>query len=238
MRSVLPLLLLGLILTTAQAQTTQPAETQVTQPAQTQVTQYVTDEFEVTMRSGTSTANSIVRMLKSGEAVNVLELDLASKYSLVETEDGKKGYVLSRFLIDAPAARQQLTELQARYAEQQELIGQQGGQIEQLQDSLAQERSDNDALKTTLRASEQELSGVRSAAENTLAILEQNKQLQTTLNELQLERTRLTEENLELKDSTRLDWFVRGGAVSLIAFVVGILVTRIRWRKRDSWGSY
>ena len=31
---------------------------------------------------------------------------------------------------------------------------------------------------------------------------------------------------------------VRGGAVSLIAFVIGILVTRIRWKKRDSWGSY
>ncbi len=207
-------------------------------PVAAQTTQYVTDEFEVTMRSGTSTANSIVRLLKSGDAVNVLEQDLASKYSLVEIEDGTKGYVLSRFLIDVPVARQQLSELQVRYAEQQAQISSQGEEIEALQDSLAQERSDNDALKTTLRASEQELSGVRSAAENTLAILEQNKQLQTTLNELQLERTRLADENLELKDSTRLDWFVRGGAVSLIAFVIGILVTRIRWRKRDSWGSY
>ena len=30
---------------------------------------YVTDQFEITMRSGTSTANSIIRMLRSGEPV-------------------------------------------------------------------------------------------------------------------------------------------------------------------------
>ncbi len=223
MRPVLPLLLLGLILTPAQAQTTQ----------------YVTTEgIKVMMRTGTSLNNKILKELGSGDVVTVIEENLALDWSQVEVEDGTRGYVLSRFLSEVPVARQQLSELQARYAEQQETIGQQGEQIEQLQDSLNRERSDNDALKTTLRASEQELSDVRGAAENTLAILEQNKTLQTTLNELQLERNRLTEENLELKDSTRLDWFVRGGAVSLIAFVIGILVTRIRWRKRDSWGSY
>ena len=94
------------------------------------------------------------------------------------------------------------------------------------------------ALKSTLRASEQELSEVRGAAQNTLNILEQNKQLQTVVEQLRDEKAQLTETNAELKDSTRLDWFVRGGAVSLIAFVIGILVTRIRWRKQDSWGSY
>ena len=43
---------------------------------------YITDEFEVTMRSGTSTSNSIVQMLSSGQAVTILEEDLASQYSL------------------------------------------------------------------------------------------------------------------------------------------------------------
>lgn len=208
-------------------------------PVAAQTTQYVTTEdIKVMMRTGTSLNNKILKELGSGDAVTVIEENLASDWSQVEVEDGTRGYVLTRFLSEVPVARQQLSELQARFARQQDQIAQQGEEIEQLQASLAQEKSDNDALKTTLRASEQELSGVRSAAENTLAILEQNKQLQTTLNELQLERTRLADENLELKDSTRLDWFVRGGAVCLIAFVIGILVTRIRWRKRDSWGSY
>ena len=201
-------------------------------------TKYITDQFEVTMRSGTSTANSIVRMLRSGEAVVILEEDLASQYSLVETDDGKKGYVLSRFLMDEQAARARLAQLQVRHDQLQQRLDQQAEDITELNQSLAQEKNDNQALKTTLRASEQELSQVRQAAQDTLNILEQNKQLQTVVDELRQEKTALTETNAELSDSTRLDWFVRGGAVSLIAFVVGILVTRIRWKKQDSWGSY
>ena len=199
---------------------------------------YITDEFEVTMRSGTSTSNSIVRMLRSGQRVSVIEEDLATQYTLVETDDGKQGYVLSRFLMPIPAARQTLQELQQSYQQQQARIDSQSSQIDELNQALTQEQSDNRALKTTLRASEQELSQVRSAAQDTLNILEQNKHLQTVVEQLREEKAQLTEINAELSDSTKLDWFIRGGAVSLIAFVIGILVTRIRWKKQDSWGSY
>ena len=83
---------------------------------------YVTDVFEVTMRTGTSTSNSIVLLLKSGDKVTVLEEDLASQYSLVETESGKKGYVLSRFLNELPSARQRLSETQQENQRQSESI--------------------------------------------------------------------------------------------------------------------
>ena len=207
-------------------------------PAALATTKYITDEFEVTMRSGTSTANSIVKMLRSGAPVTVLDEDLASQYSLVESEDGKQGYVLSRFLMDRPAAQQTLEVLEQQFAEQRARVEAQAEELRGLEAALAQARSDNETLKNTLRASEQELSSVRSAAANTLDILDQNKQLQSVVGQLQQEQARLVEENAELRDSTRLDWFIRGGAVSLIAFVIGILVTRIRWRKQDSWGSY
>ncbi|MDH3221557.1 MAG: TIGR04211 family SH3 domain-containing protein [Gammaproteobacteria bacterium] len=207
-------------------------------PLQGAETKYITDEFEVTMRSGTSTANSIVRMLRSGEAVTVIDEDLPSQYSLVETAGGKQGYVLSRFLMDIPAARERLQQLEASYEQQQSRVAEQTSRINELNQALEREKNDNQALKTTLRASEQELATVRDAAQDTLNILEQNKRLQTVVEQLREEKAQLTEVNAELSDSTRLDWFVRGGAVSLIAFVVGIVVTRIRWRKQDSWGSY
>jgi SH3 domain protein len=192
-------------------------------------TRYITDEFEVTMRSGTSTSNSIVRMLRSGEAVTVLEEDL---------EAGKQGYVLTRFLMPIPAARQRLEDLEARFEQQNTRLNEQSSEITELKQSLSQEKADNSTLTTTLRASERELSEVRTAAQETLSIQDQNKRLQTVVDELRLEKAELSETVAELTDSTRLDWFLRGGAVSLIAFVIGILVTRIRWKKQDSWGSY
>jgi SH3 domain protein len=207
-------------------------------PLQAADVKYVTDVFEVTMRSGTSTSNSIVRLLRSGEPVTLLENDLATQYSLVETEDGKQGYVLTRFLMDSPASKQQLAELRSKFEQQQARLAEKAAESTELKQSLQQEQADNAALKTALRASEQELAEVRDAAQNTLNILEQNKRLQTVVDELRQEKTVLSETNARLSDSTQIDWFVRGAAVSLIAFVIGILVTRIRWRKQDSWGSY
>ena len=199
---------------------------------------YVTDIFEVTMRSGTSTSNAIIRMLTSGEAVTVMESDLASQYSLVETEEGKQGYVLTRFLEDSPAAREILQDLRVKFDQQQLRLDEQQTEITQLKQSLQQEQTDSQTLKTTLGASEQELSEVRDAAQNTLSILGQNKRLQTVVDQLREEKTLLSDTNAELSDSTAIDWFARGAAVSLIAFIIGILVTKIRWRKQDSWGSY
>jgi len=201
-------------------------------------TRYITDVFEVTMRSGTSTANSIVRLLRSGEPVTLLEVDEATQYSLVESADGKRGYVLSRFLTDGPAARELLDKLTARHQQLQARFDEQVTEIDDLKQILQQEQADNQALKTALRASEQELSGIREAAENTLNILDQNKRMQIMVDQLREEKAVLSDANAKLSDSTQIDWFVRGAAVSLIAFFIGILVTRIRWRKKDSWGSY
>ncbi len=199
---------------------------------------YVTDQFEITMRSGTSTANSIIRMLKSGEPVTVLERDLASQYSLVRSADGKQGYVLSRYLDDQPSAREQLASMQKILQERGERISTLQGEISELKRSLESEQADNQALGASLKSTEQELSEVRDATRDSLEIIEQNKRLQTVVDELREEKAALAAANAELGDTTRQDWFVRGGAVSLIAFLVGIIVTRIRWRKKDSWGSY
>lgn len=203
-----------------------------------QATKYVTDVFEVTMRNGTSTANSIVRILKSGQVVDVLEEDLTSQYSLVETDDGKKGYVLSRFLDEIPSARARLEQLQIKSDQQKQSIGLLEEEIVQLKSDLKNDRGDNESLKSTLLASENELEKVRTASENTLKILADNERLNTLVSTLREEKQVLSDDNDGLKDSTRMDWFIRGAAVSIIAFLLGIIVTRIRWRKQDAWGSY
>lgn len=199
---------------------------------------YITDQFEVTMRSGTSTANAIIKVLKSGEAVNVLEADLASQYSLVESSDGKKGYVLSRFLDEIPSARERLEQLEIKSDQQKQAINDLSAEVEQLKSDLDNEKIDNEALKSALLASESELDTVRAASENTLNILADNDRLNNIVTILREEKQALSDENEALKDTTQIDWFIRGGIFFLIAFLLGIIVTRIRWRKKDSWGSY
>lgn len=201
-------------------------------------TRYITDEFEVTMRSGTSTSNNIIRMLKSGQNVKILEEDLASKYSLVETGDGKTGYVLSRYLVEGSSARKQLEKLKVKDTKQKERITTLKAELKGLEQALNNERTDNSQLKQTLQVSEDELSHVKDVSENTLSILDDNNRLKGIEQDLRTDKRQLSEENASLKDSTKIDWFIRGAAVSLIAFLLGIAVTRVSWKKKDSWGSY
>ena len=72
---------------------------------------WVSDEFEITLRSGPSTSNAIELMLSSGTELEVLERDAESGYSRVRTGGGTEGWVLTRYLMNEPAAREQLARL-------------------------------------------------------------------------------------------------------------------------------
>ena len=79
-------------------------------------TNYISDQLEVTLRSGKSTGHSIIRMLRSGTPVEVLEQDKDSGYSLVRAL-GKEGWVLTRYLMKGPVPRDQLAEAEKKLAE-------------------------------------------------------------------------------------------------------------------------
>ncbi len=199
---------------------------------------YITDEFEVTMRSGTSTANDILRLLKSGEAVSVLEEDLDTQYSFVELDDGKKGYILNRYLVSNRSSKYRLEQLEIKAAEQQEANAILQFEIKNLQTDLEKEQSDSSSSQAALLATENELARVKNASQNTLSIVDKNDELKSIVDNLVKNNAILNKKNAVLKDSSNMDWFIRGAGVSLAAFVLGIIITRIRWRKKESWGSY
>ena len=201
-------------------------------------TRYVTDQFEITLRSGASTSNSILKMLKSGQPVKVIEDDIASKYTLVETPDGKQGYVLTRYLDNQPSARQRLAALQKRAEQLNKTIRELRDELKQYKTSQQSDSQTIGQLKRELQATQTELENLKDATRDTVQVIEQNRTLQQRITRLESEKQLLEEENRAYKDSTAMDWFVRGAGVSLLAFFIGILVTRIRWRKRDSWGEF
>ena len=57
---------------------------------------WVSDQFEVTLRSGPSTSNAIERMLPSGTEVEILERNTELGYARVRTQAGTEGWMLLR----------------------------------------------------------------------------------------------------------------------------------------------
>jgi SH3 domain protein len=199
---------------------------------------YITDQFEVTLRSGTSTSNSIISMLKSGQKVELIEQDVATKYSLVETDDGKKGYVLNRYLDKQPSGRERFNALQKQSEVLKKTISELKQQLKEYKSSKLSDDENISQLNQELTKTRQTLDKLREDTSDTVRVLEQNENLQTRINVLESEKKTLSDENAQYKDRTAMDWFVRGAGVALAAFLIGIIVTRIRWKKRDSWGSY
>ncbi len=201
-------------------------------------TRYVTDQFEITLRTGPSTANSIVKMLKSGQPLTVIEDQPEQKYTLVRTRDGKEGYVLTRYLDNQPSARQRLAALQKKSGQLNKTIRELRQELKQYREGQQSDSQTIGKLKRELQATQTELEQLKNATRDTVQVIEQNRTLQQRITRLESEKQLLEEENRNYKDSTAMDWFVRGAGVSLLAFFIGILVTRIRWRKRDSWGEF
>ena len=69
---------------------------------------WVSDEFEIMLRSGPSTSNAIQLMVGSGMQLEILERDAETGYSQVRTPGGTQGWVLTRYLMNERSAREQL----------------------------------------------------------------------------------------------------------------------------------
>ena len=200
-------------------------------------TRYVTDDLEVTMRSGQSTRNAIVRMLKSGSAVEVLETDAESGYTKVRVSGGTEGWVLTRFLVSQPVARDRLPQVQQEVATLRE-------QLAALRDSASAAAGENadliaerDQFRADYERTARELEDLRAKAANVLQVDQQNQRLTTRVDSLQSEVDRLSVENDDLSSKRTLEWFVVGASVLFVGILLGLILPRLRVRRRSGWGD-
>ena len=59
-------------------------------------TMYVSDQVEITLRTGQGIDHKIIAMIKSGEPVEVVEP--SGQWTKIRTQSGREGWVLTRFL--------------------------------------------------------------------------------------------------------------------------------------------
>ncbi|MFU8820710.1 MAG: TIGR04211 family SH3 domain-containing protein [Gammaproteobacteria bacterium] len=200
-------------------------------------TRYVSDRLEITLRSGTSTQHSIVRMLPSGARLEVLETDAAAGYSRVRTADGVEGWVLTRYLMDQPAARDRVAaainrveNLNAREAE----LTAQVAALSEERDSLQTER---DGLRAELEEVAAELERIRRVSASAVELDKANRELRTRLAAAEQSGDGLRADLSELKRNTQRDWFLAGAGVLIAGLVLGLILPRLRVRRRSGWGD-
>ena len=114
-----------------------------------------------------------------------------------------------------------------------------------LKNSIAELKSEVRLLKKekgTLKNERTNLSNslddMKITAANPLALSKKNKQLKKNLDKAEDRAEMLDKDNQSLRSNVAQEWFMIGGAVSLGSLIVGLILTRINWRrKKDSWGD-
>lgn len=201
---------------------------QVTQTEQVEQSQrFVSDQLEITLRRGAGTRYGITRMLKSGTPLQVLE-DNGKGYARVTAPDGVSGWVLTRFLQDEPVARERIAENEQRMQE----MHQQGAAVQEQLNGLQQLQSDLSRARAEKERLQAELQQIKIVAADALAISEQNQVLQQELEESSATQQGLIEKNKRLGKETEQRWFMIGGGVILLGMLIGLIVPKIRWKRR------
>lgn len=201
-------------------------------------TRYVTDEFKITLRSGESSGHKIIRMLPSGDGVELLSGNKASGYSRVRIKEGTTGYVLTRQLMKIPSARDRLAKAEKRLEELQAEPGMLSAKLAKLQGLHGQLKQQHTETLTSKKELEQDLEAIRRTAANAIRISNERNELRKQVAGLARQVEMLKQENRELSNSTAQHWFLIGGGVISAGIVIGLILPHLRFRRRkSSWGS-
>ncbi|MBT8373199.1 MAG: TIGR04211 family SH3 domain-containing protein [Deltaproteobacteria bacterium] len=189
---------------------------------------YVTDVLNLTLRSGPSTENKILVMVKSGRQVDILER--GEEWSLVKLANEKEGYVLNRYLQPNPTGRIRLEQLQITY-----------DTIKQQEATLLEEntrfKNENEKLTAAIQSNEKmlkKLNGdykkLKADSAEFLNLKSKHKQISGKLDAQTQRADALDAELSRIENNQYFKWFLAGSGVLLVGFVVGFASKRGRRR--------
>ena len=201
-------------------------------------TAWVTDQFEITLRTGPSTSNAIRLSIPSGTRLEILERDPDSGYTRVRTDGGTEGWVISRYLMDEPSAREQLANLTRQLSSAAEEGTSLSSQLNAIRAEYREAEQQIASLEREKQALQNELDEIRQTAANVLAIDSQNQELQEDLTNAEIRIDGLTEEVRALTSEANRNWFITGALVLFGGVILGLLLPKMRWQRRSRYDTF
>jgi len=199
---------------------------------------WVSDQFEVMLRTGPNTSNAIQLMVDSGTELDILGEDVEAGYTQVRTGGGTEGWVLSRYLMSEPSAREQLEQLTGQLtsatAEGTSTTSQLNavrGEYDSATRQIRQLEQDNSALQS-------QIDDITQKAANTLSIDRQNQDLRQQLTDTEIKASMLEQENDKLSGQTTRNWFITGALVLFAGVLLGLVLPRMKFQRRSRYDSF
>ena len=196
-------------------------------------TVYVSEDFEITMRTGPGNERKIISLIQSGKALEMLEK--GNEWSMVRTTTGKEGWVLSRYITERQPCAMVLDRIRQDY----DVLAAQFKDIKtQYEELLAHKRVVDQDLSQTQDDRDEINQAYTSLKKEAAEYLKLKKRHQLITAELETEKTRsakLDDENMQMKRSRIIQWVLTGGGIMLVGFFIGLFSSS---RRKPRSGLY
>lgn len=208
----------------------------LTSVAQAQ-TRYVTDDFEIMMRTGPSVKNKIVKALKSGARIEILREDAGNGHSQVQTEEGEIGYALTRYLTPNPSARNRVRYLEGQLSKLRSKPGELRALLATSQEENQVLIAENTKLTSQLQSRTTELKRIKEISSDAVNLAERSVRLEGEVQQLLLQLDDLRIQNDALKDNADYVRNLTMAGILLLGLFLGWVLSRSGKQRRNSWGS-
>ncbi len=200
-------------------------------------TRYVSDLLIVTLRQGPGSEYPVLKTLRTGDAVEVL--DEGPEYLRAKDSEGVEGYLQKQYIVaDLPKVfviaglEKELGRLKARIADLEKNRVALNAELEETrkgrQSVAAELQGTSRELQEALSRTEKELKTVtdqyndlRRKSENVVALAEDSDRLRARNERLESEAASLRQENEVMLRTGMIRWFLAGGGVFLAGWIVG-----------------
>ncbi len=196
---------------------------------------YVSDSFTITLRTGPSTENKIIKILNSGQALDVLEVqDKWSRVTLVSKDGtGAEGWVLNQYLMERVPYEIQAKALLSENGKLKEDLSNLTSKLSTVEKDKKDTSAEYNQTRNELDSLKKEYESLKNASSEYLSLkaeydsnLLKIKSDEEKLNELEME-------NSTIKKSQNQMWFAAGAIVLLFGLIIGSILGR-QSRKRTS----
>ena len=191
-------------------------------------TKYVSDSIPLSFRSGPSFENKILKYLKPGELMELLQP--GEKWTKVRLSDGKEGWVLSRYLSDQPASRDVLERLRVKHqslTDQTDKLLEANEQLGSENKKLTAAVADHEKALETLR---KDFETLQSESAEFITLKKKHDETAASLQDRNNRLVSLEEQVASMELNYTIKWFLAGSAVLIVGFLIGFSTKRQRRR--------
>lgn len=195
-------------------------------------TAYINDQLEVPLRSNKTLQSNILKMLPSGTKLEILRTD-SDGWSNVKINN-ITGWILSRYLMNQPSAREQLVKVEHALNSIKIKHSRLNERFKEMQSKNKKLTIDFKKVKMDKNRAVKEIQHIQDTYKTSLKLEHNNQKLKQEIIQLKSE-SQLLKQNLEAaSEQSSRNWFMLGAFILFLGILIGFLLIKFSAKKRPS----